>query len=193
MRGWILMMVLMLGVAVPAMGSARECRAGQPVPDRQPSRVAAPPTAAAMQAHVLACQRLAQRNQALRPWLAPLKRTLGLGMVGGALLAVLALLHAWRSRRRSYAHVPAFVALHCLALWLLLDNAMALYRGVMRHSMRGRTHWIWYDLSPATFTVQQCANLVLAITALVIAWVVVRGNRPPRAGNPLPRRGPRRR
>ena len=81
-RGWILWMLIGLGLLIPAVGGARECRAGQPVPDRYPSSVARAPTALEQQAHALACQRLEQRDRPLRPWLRPVQHALTGVLVG---------------------------------------------------------------------------------------------------------------
>lgn len=193
MRGWILMMVMALGMCTPTLGSARECRAGQPVPDRYPSRVAAAPTALQQQAHALACQQLEHRDQHLRPWVKPVQNTLRVVLWGAVLLCALALFRQWCWGHRTRAGVYALVALHAFSALILLGVALAVYRGVARGNLRGPPRWLWYDLSPVAFSVQQCIQLGIALGLVALGWVMVKSTRPLPPPNPLPRRGPRRR
>ncbi|MCF7750416.1 hypothetical protein KQ945_06640 [Bacillus subtilis subsp. subtilis] len=192
MRGWILLMVMTLGVSTPALGSARECRAGQPVPDRYPNSVATAPTALQQQAHAVACQHLEQRDQHLRPWVKPVQKTVGVVLWSAALLCALALFRQWCWGHRAHARVYALVALHALSALMLLGVALAVYRGVARGNLRGPPRWLWYELSPVAFSVQQCIQVALAIGMVALGWVMLKPGRPPRSSNPLPRRGARR-
>ncbi len=191
-RGWILMVVVWLGIALPGSGLARECRAGQPIPDRYRGTVAELPFAPTP-AHTLACQQLAHRDQALRPWVRPVTQLLRLVIFGSALLATFALFRQWRHARRGHAHRYACVALLGLALWSLLRIGLALYRGVTELGVRGPPRWLWQELSPVRFGVQQCMEAAIAMALLVAAWALLRSARPGPPPNPLPRRGPRRR
>ncbi|MGE8215418.1 hypothetical protein D3C87_322650 [compost metagenome] len=192
MRGWILMMVAWLGLALPAAALARECRAGQPVPDRYPGREAGLPFTPPPE-HVRACQQLEQRDQALRPWVKPVDQGLRLLILGATLLAAFAGYRQWRHARAGRAQLYAGIALHGLAAWILLRIGLAAYRGVTELSVRGPPRWLWQEQSPVHFGVQQGMHGAIAIALLVAAWALLRSARPPRPANPLPRRGPRRR
>lgn len=188
-----LVMAIVLGVAAPTVATARECHAGHPVPDRHRSAIAKVSTGLEARAHALACQHLQQRDQSVYAWVKPLQRTLGVVMLGAAVLAGLALMRQWRTARRGRAHVYAWVALYCLSGWMLLRISVAVYRGVTLSNVRGPPRWLWYELSPVAFSVQQCTEAAVAIGVLVLAWAVRDLARPPPPPNPLPRRGPRRR
>lgn len=192
MRGRILWMLIGLGLLLPAVGGARECRAGQPVPDRHPGSIAVMPTAQERQAHTLACQRLARQDQRLRPWLRPVQHTLTAVILGAALLCAVTLFRQWRWRHRGRAGGYAFVALHALSAWMLLKIGVAIYRGVTLAHLRGPPRWLWYEQSPLAFSVQQCVEAAIALAVLGVAWAVLNMGRPWPAPNPLPRRGPRR-
>jgi len=192
-RGWILWMLIGLGLLIPAVSGARECRAGQPVPDRHPSSVARAPTALEQQVHALACQRLEQRDQPLRPWVKPVQRVLVCLTGGAALLCAVALFRQWRWKHRGHARMYALVAVHSLSVLILLGTALAVYRGVALGTGRGRPRWLWYELSPVAFTVQQCTQVGIAVGLVALGWVLLAPTRPPRRVNPLPRRGARRR
>lgn len=191
-RGWILWMLIGLGLLVPAVGGARECRAGQPVPDRHPSSVARVPTALEQQAHTLACERLEQRDRPLRPWLRPVQHALTGVLLGAALLCVVTLFRQWRWRYRGRAGGYAFVAAAALSAGMLLKIAVAVYRGVTLSNVRGPPRWLWYELSPVAFTVQQCIEAAFALGMVGFGWALLRLGRPLPPPNPLPRRGPRR-
>lgn len=192
-RGWIVWMLIGLGLLVPAVSGARECRAGQPVPDRHPSSVARAATAPEQQAHALACQRLEQRDQPLRPWVKPVHRLVVWLTWGAALLCAVAVFRQWRWKHRGHARVYALVAVHGLSALILLGVGLAVYRGVALSATRGRQRWLWYELSPTAFTVQQCLQVGLAIGIVALGWIFLARPRPPRRVNPLPRRGARRR
>lgn len=162
-RGWILWMLIGLGLLIPAVGGARECRAGQPVPDRYPSSVARAPTALEQQAHTLACERLEQRDRPLRPWLRPVHHALTGVLLGAALLCAVTLFRQWRWRYRGRAGGYAFVAAAALSAGMLLKIAVAVYRGVTLSNVRGPPRWLWYELSPVAFTVQQCIEAAFAL------------------------------
>lgn len=185
-------MLMVLGMAFPALGSARECRAGQPVPDRYPSSVATVPTAPQQQAHAAACQHLEQRDRHLRPWVKPVQKTVGVVMGSAALLCALALFRQWRWGHRAHARVYALVALHAMSALMLLGVALAVYRGVARGNLRGPPRWLWYELSPVAFSVQQCIQVGIALGVVALGWAMLKPAPPPRTGHPLPRRGPRR-
>jgi hypothetical protein len=186
--------MLALGPWVPALGEARECRAGMAVPDAHPRPYAPPATAADTQAHVRACEVLEQRDRQVRPWAPRLSQGLSGVAVVAALFAAVALFPRRRRPPASgRAYLYASVALHAFAAWTALGVGLAVYRGVAQLTQRGPPRWVWYDQSPGVFIVQQSIQAAIAAGALAAGWYVLRSHRPPRTVNPLPRRGPRRR